>query len=118
MHTVNTTQGLSPRARRLAVLAAAALSVAACMPASSGHTSPGGSLGVASGASALEHRLLSYLDADFARAGSANAVEHRWLSHLGAAGSANAVEHRLLTYLGANLGGAGSSSSADRGLAR
>ncbi|MGW5240089.1 hypothetical protein ACWEOW_14265 [Monashia sp. NPDC004114] len=115
MYTVNKIQSHSLRGRRLGVVAAAVLSAAACMPAvSSAHTNPGGSVGAASGDHAVEHRLLSYLDAHFGLAGSANAVEHRSLSHLDAAGSANAVEHRFLTYLDAGRGVAGSANAAER----
>ncbi|GAB3061797.1 hypothetical protein GCM10027053_25190 [Intrasporangium mesophilum] len=119
MHTVTKIQSLSPRSRRLGVAAATVLSVAAFTPAvSSGHAYPHVSLGVANSATAVEHQLLSYLDANFSLAGSANAVEHRFLSHLDVAGSANAVEHRFLTYVNAGRGGAGSSSSADNSTAR
>ncbi len=109
MDTVNKIQTLSPRSRRLGVVAAAVLSIAACMPAAnSHHPFPGGSLSFADSASAVRHRLLSYLDADFGLAGSANAVEHRALSHVEVAGSANASEHRLLSYLASDLATTGS----------
>jgi hypothetical protein len=115
MYTVNRTQSLSLRSRRLGVVAAAALSVAASMAVvSSDQAYAAVSLSATSSANTVEHRLLSYLDANFALAGSANAVEHRYLSHLDVAGSANAVEHRFLGYLDTHVGGAGSSNSAER----
>jgi hypothetical protein len=97
MHTVTTIQTRSPRGLWLGVAAAAALSVAAFVPAANA-TQPyaGASLGINGSANAVEHRLLSHLSADLGAYGSANAVEHRLLSSLiadlGVGGSANAVE--------------------------
>jgi hypothetical protein len=91
-------QSLSLRSLRLGVAAAAALSLAG-FASGAGASQPyaGASLGVDGSANAVEHRLLSHLQPDLGVDGSANAVEHRLLSHLhgglGVDGSANAVEH-------------------------
>ena len=98
---MNTIQSLSLRSLCTGAVGVAALSLAAFTPVvnASHHPYAGASLGVFGSANAVEHRLLSHLGADLGNDGSANAVEHRLLSHLGADlgndGSANAEEHAL-----------------------
>jgi hypothetical protein len=98
MNTVTRTQTLPQRSILAGVAAAAALSLAAFVPAASSSRAPGASLGAYGSANAVEQRLLSHLAGDLGAFGSANAVEHRLLSHLATnlgVGSANVAEHLL-----------------------
>ncbi|HEY8754513.1 MAG TPA: hypothetical protein VIM40_12810 [Arthrobacter sp.] len=74
---MNTIQSLSLRSLWTGAVGVAVLSLAAFTPAvNASHPYSGVSLGVFGSANAVEHRLLSHLGADLGFDGSANVEEH------------------------------------------